>query len=50
MVRHRYFQSVIGPLTLEAEFYFILSFLILDLIGLISVVQVMWFDIEIIKM
>ena len=31
---HRNFQSVIGHLTLEAAFYFILFFLILDLIGL----------------
>ena len=32
--RHRNFQSVRGPLTLDAAFYFILFFLILDLIGL----------------
>ena len=32
MFRHRNFQSVIGPLTLEAEFY-LFFFLILDLIG-----------------
>ena len=34
MFRHRNFQSVIGPLTFEAAFNFILFFLILDLIGL----------------
>ena len=34
MFRHRNFQSVIGPLTFDAAFYFILFFLILDLIGL----------------
>ena len=31
MVRHRNFQSVIGSLTLKAEFFFILFFLFLDL-------------------
>ena len=47
MVRHRNFQSVIGPLTLIADFFFF--FFILDLIGHFSVVQVLWFDIEIFK-
>ena len=46
MVRHRNFQSVIGPLTFKADFFF---FLILDLIGHYSVVQVLWFDIKIFK-
>ena len=34
MFRHRIFQSLIGPLTFDAALYFILFFLILDLIGL----------------
>ena len=34
MFRHKNFQSVIGPLSLEAVFYLIFFFLILDLIGL----------------
>ena len=48
MVRHRNFQSVIGPLTLKADF-FIIIIIILDLIGHFSVVQVLLFDIEIFK-
>ena len=46
MVRHRNFQNVLGPTTLKADFFF---FFILDLIGHFSVVQVLWFDIEIFK-
>ena len=48
MFQHRNFQSVIGPLTLEAAFNLIF-FLILDLIVHYSVVQGLWFDTEIFK-
>ena len=53
VVRLRYIQSVIGPLNRgsipKKQHFIIIFFLILVLIGHYSVVQVLWFDIEIFK-
>ena len=54
MIRHINFQSVIASLNrgfkpLKQHFILFLIFLILDLIGIQSIVQVLWFDIEIFK-